>query len=237
MRVAIRHYTQYHYDRSVFLSSHLLKLKPAAHCRTPIESYSLIVKPENHFIHWQQDPFGNFMARIDFQQPTQQLSIEVELVANIAEVNPFDFFLDEYAQSFPFAYDAQLEKDLSPYLEISTPGPNLKQWLRKVDRSTKATVDFLVMLNQMLYQDIGYTIRMQPGVQTDEETLEQALGSCRDTTWLLVQILRQLGLAARFVSGYLVQLTSPTHMQQDGPKEDFTALHAWAEVYIPEQAG
>ena len=232
MRIAIRHHTSYTYDRSVFLSSHILRLKPAAHSRTPIEAYSLIIKPENHFIHWQQDPFGNFMARIDFQEPTQQLSIEVELIANIAEVNPFDFFLDEYAQHFPFVYEAQLEKDLRPYLEISSQGPHLRQWLEKVDRSERAIVDFLVMLNQMVYQDIGYTVRLQPGVQTDEETLAQALGSCRDSAWLLVQILRQLGLAARFVSGYLVQLVSPKHLQ-DGPKEDFTALHAWTEVFIP----
>ena len=244
VRVAIHHHTRYDYDRPVYLSPHILRLKPAAHSRTPIKDYSLQVQPGNHSIHWQQDPFGNFLARVLFQDAVRHMVIDVKLTAELIPINPFSFFLEGYAMDFPFAYEAQLEKDLSLYLEVVEQGPYLRQWLEGVNRSRSGTVDFLVRLNQMVFRDIAYTERMEPGVQTCEETLTKALGSCRDSGWLLVQILRQLGLAARFVSGYLVQLAEPSQSQsqsqggqsqrqQSGPERDFTALHAWAEVYIP----
>ncbi|MES2733840.1 MAG: transglutaminase family protein [Bacteroidota bacterium] len=235
IRVALRHYTRYEYDRLVSLSPHTFRLKPAAHSRTPIEAYSLKITPENHFINWQQDPFGNYLARVVFPDKTREMSVEVEVIAEMVVINPFDFFLDEYAEDFPFEYDAQLRKELVPYLEITEAGPLLKQWLASVDRSKCRIVDFFVMLNQRVYQDIAYTVRMEPGVQTCEETLGRALGSCRDSGWLLVQIFRHLGLAARFVSGYLVQLTADIKSLDgpSGPEADFTDLHAWAEVYIP----
>lgn len=244
VRVAIHHHTRYDYDRAVYLSPHILRLKPAAHSRTRIEDYSLRIQPDNHSIHWQQDPFGNFLARVLFQDAVRYMAIDVKLTAELIPINPFNFFLEGYALDFPFAYEAQLKKDLGPYLEVVEQGPSLRQWLEKVNRSRSGTVDFLVRLNQMVFHDIAYTVRMEPGVQTCEETLTKALGSCRDSGWLLVQILRHLGLAARFVSGYLVQLAEPdatqsqsqggqTQHQQSGPESDFTALHAWAEVYIP----
>jgi transglutaminase-like putative cysteine protease len=244
VRVAIHHYTRYDYDRPVYLSPHILRLKPAAHSRTPIKDYSLRVQPDNHSIHWQQDPFGNFLARVLFQDSVRHMVIDVKLTAELIPINPFSFFLEEYAMDFPFVYDAHLKKDLSPYLEVTENGTYLNQWLEKVDRSRRGTVAFLVELNQRVFGNIAYTERMEPGVQTCEETLTKALGSCRDSGWLLVQILRHLGLAARFVSGYLVQLAEPSQMQsqsqggqtqsqQSGPEKDFTALHAWAEVYIP----
>lgn len=235
MRVAIHHHTNYTYDRAVLLSTHFLRLKPAAHCRTPIESYSLTVSPPEHLIHWQQDPFGNFQARIDFEEFIKELSISVDIIADISSINPFDFFLDDYAQSFPFTYEDQLKKDLAPYLEITEHGQKLMQWIAKIDLSQRATIDFLVMLNTRVYEAIRYTVRMEAGVQSAEETLTNALGSCRDSAWLMVQILRHIGLAARFVSGYLVQLVPDNQVpgSLEGIQEDFTALHAWAEVYIP----
>jgi transglutaminase-like putative cysteine protease len=244
VRVAIHHHTRYDYDRPVYLSPHILRLKPAAHSRTPIKDYSLQVQPDNHSIHWQQDPFGNFLARVLFQDAVRHMVIDVKLTAELIPINPFSFFLEGYAMDVPFVYDAQLKKDLSPYLEVAENGMYLNQWLEKVDRSPRGTVAFLVELNQRVFGNIAYTERMEPGVQTCEETLTKALGSCRDSGWLLVQILRHLGLAARFVSGYLVQLAEPaqtqtqsqggqTQSQQSGPVKDFTALHAWAEVYIP----
>ena len=235
IQIAINHKTAYTFDRPVSLSPHVVRLRPAAHCRTPILSYSLRIEPKDHFINWQQDPFGNYLARIVFPEKTRKLSVEVDVIAEMITINPFDFFLEEYADFFPFTYDAQLTKELGPYLEIKEDAPLLKAWLAKVDRSKTRTVDFLVALNQRLRGDIGYVIRMEVGIQTCEETLGKALGSCRDSAWVLVQILRHLGLAARFVSGYLVQLTADQKCLDgpSGPEADFTDLHAWAEVYVP----
>ncbi|GAB3277277.1 hypothetical protein GCM10027347_51190 [Larkinella harenae] len=235
IRVALDHHTQYNYDRMVFLSSHLIRLKPAAHSRAAIESYSLTIEPANHVLHWQQDPFGNFIARVDFTDAVQTMTIQVQVVARLEPVNPFDFFVDTDAATFPFEYNAQLKKDLAPYLDYSEPGPYLDQWVRQVDQTKRDTVDFLIRLNQQLYQAITYTERLQSGVQTAEETLQRAIGSCRDSGWLLVQILRHLGLAARFVSGYLAQVAAdePAVQKQANAVENTLALHAWAEVYIP----
>tara|TARA_R110000824_G_scaffold279180_1_gene467396 strand:+ start:35278 stop:38427 length:3150 start_codon:yes stop_codon:yes gene_type:complete len=201
----------------------------------PIQAYSLKVSPENHFINWQQDPFSNYLARLVFPEKSRELSIDVEVIVDMTVVNPFDFFLEESVDHFPFKYDRQLKKDLAPYLQITEKGPLMIELLSQVDRSKQATINFLVALNQMVQQRVAYLIRMQPGVQTCEETLQFKSGSCRDSAWLLVQLFRHLGLAARFVSGYLVQLKSDQKALDgpSGPEEDFTDLHAWAEVYIP----
>lgn len=235
IRVAINHKTEYHYDRLVNLSPQVVRLRPAAHTRTPIHSYSLKVLPEKHFINWQQDPFGNYLARLVFPEKTRILSVEVDLVAEMVVINPFDFFLEKHAEHYPFKYSTKLARDLTPYLAINANGPLLKQWLAGINRSRMQTNDFLVALNQRLQQDIGYNIRMEPGIQKCDETLSLRRGSCRDTAWLLVQILRHLGLASRFVSGYLIQLKAD-EKALDGPSgtdHDFTDLHAWAEVYLP----
>jgi len=235
IQVGLRHVTHYRYDRPVRLSPHVVRLRPAAHCRTPILSYSLKVDPANHFLNWQQDAFGNYLARLVFPEPTSELRFEVGLVAEMVVINPFDFFLEEDAENYPVRYDAQLTRDLAPYLEVMEAGPELLKWVGGVDRKRRRTVDFLVELNQKVQRRIAYQIRMEPGVQSCEETLLRAIGSCRDSAWLLVQILRHLGLAARFVSGYLVQLTAdaPSLDGPSGPTQDFTDLHAWAEVYVP----
>ncbi|MDX2167918.1 MAG: transglutaminase family protein [Deltaproteobacteria bacterium] len=235
IHVNLNHFTGYQFDRLVTLSPHLVRLRPAPHCRTPIEAYSLRITPEPYFINWQQDPFGNHVARLVFPERTAEMSVEVDLIADLTVINPFDFFVEDAAQHFPFRYDEQLAIDLAPYLEVKERGPALSRWLAAVDRTPRNTVNFLVELNQRLQQDIGYVIRFEPGVQTCEQTLELARGSCRDTGWLLVQILRHLGFAARFVSGYLVQLTADVKALDgpSGPTADFTDLHAWAEVFVP----
>lgn len=235
IRVALNHKTAYHYDKPIQLAPHVFRLRPAAHSRTPVTAYSLKITPENHFISWQQDPFGNYLARVVFPEKSTELSIEVDLIAEMTVINPFDFFLEEYAEHYPFAYPEQLLKELAPYLEVKENGQLLTSWLAEIDGGKKAIVDFLVYLNQRVNQSVNYSIRMEVGVQTCEETLEKQLGSCRDSAWLLVQALRHMGLAARFVSGYLVQLTADIK-SLDGPSgtdKDFTDLHAWAEVYIP----
>jgi len=236
IRVAVRHKTEYRYDRPVRLHPHVIRLRPAPHSRTPIESYSLQIQPEDHFVNWQQDPFGNHLARYVFPEKTRVFSIEVELIADMIVINPFDFFLEEHAEQYPFEYGPQLTRDLTPYLEVRESGPHLMRWLEAVPRNEKKPlVNFLVELNQRLQSDISYVVRMEPGVQTCEDTLGLGSGSCRDSAWVLVQICRHLGLAARFVSGYLVQLAADEKSLDgpSGPEEDFTDLHAWAEVYLP----
>ncbi len=237
IHVAIEHRTTYRFDRITTIHPHVFRLRPAPHTRTPILAYSMTVSPEDHFINWQQDPFGNYLARLVFNEPTDHLDVTVDLVADMTVVNPFDFFVEESAEKFPFVYDPQTARDLDPYLRpTSRAGARMKRWLDGIDLSTRVRIeDFLVGINQRLFRDIDYSVRMEPGVQTPEETFERGIGSCRDTGWLLVEALRHLGLAARFVSGYLVQLTSDQESLDgpDGPAADFTDLHAWAEVYVP----
>jgi len=235
IHVALRHTTHYKFDRRVALSPHLIRLRPAPHSRTPIVSYTMKVTPETHFINWQQDPFGNYLARLVFPDKTAEFSVDVEVIADMTVINPFDYFIEASASHYPFKYEAALQRELAPYLEAEPAGGKLAAWLAEVPRDRTPSNDFLVALNQRLQKDIAYTIRMEPGVQRCEETLEKAIGSCRDSAWLLVQVLRHLGLAARFVSGYLVQLTSDVKSLDgpSGPEADFTDLHAWAEVYLP----
>jgi uncharacterized protein (DUF2126 family)/transglutaminase-like putative cysteine protease len=235
IHVALNHITRYRYDRPVMLSPQVVRLRPAPHCRTPIRSYSLRVEPATHFVNWQQDPFGNYLARLVFPQATTEFTVTVDLVAEMAVYNPFDFFLEPHAEQFPFAYEPDVKRDLAPYLAKDAATPRFAALLAGIDRTPQATVQFLMGLNQRLQRDIRYLIRMEPGVQAPELTLTNASGSCRDTGWLLVQLLRHLGLAARFVSGYLIQLT-PDVKSLDGPvgaDRDFTDLHAWCEVYLP----
>lgn len=235
IQVALNHKTVYKYDRAVSMSPHVIRLRPAPHSRTPIKAYSLKITPEEHFINWMQDPFGNYEARLVFPEKTTEFSFEVDVIADMTVINPFDFFVEEYAETYPFTYSKELKQELLPYLHIAEDGEKLKKWLSSVDTSKTKINDFLVSLNQRLEKDIGYNIRMEPGVQSCEETLTKKTGSCRDTAWLFVQILRHLGLASRFVSGYLIQLSSDEKSLDgpSGPEEDFTDLHAWCEVFIP----
>ncbi|MCX7083185.1 MAG: transglutaminase family protein [Methylococcales bacterium] len=235
IRVAIRHKTIYRFDRPVSLSPHVFRLRPAVHSRTPIKAYALRIEPKNHFINWQQDPFGNLVARVVFPDKCQKLSVEVEVIADMTVINPFDFFVEAYAENYPFNYDELTIKELQPYLEITENGPLLIQWIKALDISKRSINDFIVDINRHIFSTIGYNIRMEVGIQSCEESLSKLTGSCRDSAWLLVQVLRHLGLAARFVSGYLVQLTSDIKSLDgpSGPEQDFTDLHAWTEVYIP----
>ena len=216
IHVALSHVTEYRYDRPVSLSPQVVRLRPAPHCRTRILSYSQRVEPAGHFINWQQDPFSNYLARLVFPEKTTEFRITIDLVAEMAVYNPFDFFLEPYAEQFPFVYDETLQRELAPYLVKSALTPKFAELLASIDRHEQRTIDFLVALNQRLQHEISYLIRLEPGVQTPEETLIKASGSCRDSGWLLVQALRHLGLAARFVSGYLIQLT-PDVKALDGP--------------------
>lgn len=235
IHVALQHVTHYRYDRPINLGPQVVRLRPAPHSRTRILSYALQVWPGEHFVNWQQDPQGNYLARLVFPEKTEELKVTVDLVAEMAVFNPFDFFLEPHAEKIPFAYVEAEQRELAPYLVTEAGGPMFTRYLAGIERKPTPSVDFLVALNQRVAQDICYLIRMEPGVQTPEETLQLASGSCRDSAWLLVQLLRHLGLAARFVSGYLIQLTADVKAL-DGPsgtEQDFTDLHAWCEVYLP----
>jgi uncharacterized protein (DUF2126 family)/transglutaminase-like putative cysteine protease len=240
MKIALEHRTTYRFDRPIAIGPHVIRLRPAPHSRTPIEAYSLTISPADHFINWQQDPFGNYLARVVFPSKASKLEITVGLVADMGVINPFDFFIESYAETYPFSYPPELEADLKPYLDIpaSALGPLVKEWVASSTTPTsdgQPTVQFLGALNSAIFSDVTYSTRMEEGVQTPDETLSRRIGSCRDSAWLLVTALRQCGLAARFVSGYLVQLApdQPSVDGASGPTEDFTDLHAWAEVYIP----
>lgn len=232
---AVYHLTHYKYDRPVVLGPQIIRLQPAPHSRTKVLSHSLKVQPANHFVNLQQDPYGNFLARFVFPEPVTELKIEVDLVADMTVYNPFDFFVEPSAEAFPFDYPEEIRDDLAIYRTPEPAGPLLQAFLKTVDRSAPNTVNFLVDLNARLQREIAYIVRMETGVFSPEETLAAAKGSCRDSSWLLVQILRNLGIAARFVSGYLIQLR-PDLVALDGPAGtavDFTDLHAWCEVYLP----
>lgn len=237
---AITHRTSYRYDRPVSLGAQTIRLRPAPYARTPIISYALQVSPTPHFINWQQDPQGNFLARVFFPERATQFDVVVDVVADLATINPFDFFLEPEAETFPFAYDPVLADELAPFRVQHPAGPWLKELIKEVKAkflaSPPRTVDMLVAINRLVHERIAYVVRMEPGVYTPEETLTLGKGSCRDSGWLLVTLLRHLGYAARFVSGYLIQLTSdqkPVDGGAAGPERDFTDLHAWAEVYLP----
>ncbi len=235
IHVALTHVTRYRFDRAVNLSPHVVRLRPAPHTRSRVLSYSLRIEPELHFVNWQQDAFANYLARVAFPERTTELVVTVDLVVEMAVYNPFDFFLAPQAEHVPFAYDAALRADLTPYLAHEPLTPRLDALLNSIDRRRRRTVDFLVDVNQRLHAEVRYLIRLEPGVQSPEQTLERGSGSCRDSAWLLVQLLRHLGLAARFVSGYLIQLTADVKPLEgpSGAAQDFTDLHAWCEVYLP----
>ncbi|MGU3433271.1 DUF2126 domain-containing protein [Actinomycetes bacterium M1A6_2h] len=247
IKVALEHRTSYQFDRFTKVYPHEIRLRPAPHARTPIEAYSLTIEPAEHFVNWQQDVFGNFLARVVFPERTNHLSITVGLVADLEAINPLDFFVEEWAENFGFEYKKEDLPDLEPYLrsvdegdEGSGPGVLVTQWVEKMraavrERGEIRTIELLAMINRAVMGDVAYSVRMEPGVQTPDHTLRSAIGSCRDSAWLLVSILREMGLASRFVSGYLVQLSQDVASLEggSGPVEDFTDLHAWCEVYLP----
>lgn len=230
--VALRHRTIYRYDQPVLVGPQTVRLRPAPHARTPVQSFALTVLPEPDTRHWHRDPQGNFVARLSFAQAAARLELLVELTAELGDINPFDFFLEPEAATWPFRYADDLQQELTPYLATVTVQPWLAGLLADLSLVEQPSVDLLVALNNAVHRRIGYVTRMEPGVQDPGETLARASGSCRDVAWLLVQVARSLGYAARFVSGYLIQLADP-QAPVAGIEADTADLHAWAEIYLP----
>jgi transglutaminase-like putative cysteine protease len=231
--VKINHNTRYSYSTPVFLAPHLIRLRPAPHCRTQILSYSLNIKPAQHSIHWQQDPFNNHIARLIFPDKLSELSLQVEITADIVAFNAYDFFIDDYAMTWPFSYKEDLALDLTSYLKPQVHDVSMHNFLSEFKHSSLSTLDFLIAINSNIYNRLRYVERLESGVQSCDTTLTLESGSCRDSAWLLVQALRCFGLAARFVSGYSLQLVDNISVQESAIKKDSTDLHAWTEVYVP----
>ncbi len=232
LRVALHHRTQYDYDKAVSLGPQVIRLRPAAHCRTPILNYSLDVSPATDRIHWQLDPYNNHIARLLFGGKTEKFVVEVDLVAELSSFNPFDFVLEPDAQNYPFKYAPELTKDLAPYLASEPSGTLLRSFIDRTSKRQNSTISFLVELNQEVRREVDYVTRLDAGVQTCEQTLQKRSGSCRDSAWLLVQVLRNLGIAARFISGYLIQIAEETE-GSTAPKNDSADFHAWVEAFLP----
>src|SRR5579863_3198316 len=236
IHVALKHRTIYRYEVAVSLGPQIIRLRPGLHCRTPILSYSLDATPSEHSLSWQLDPSSNQIARLVFQNKTNEFAVDVNLIADLSTINPFEFLLDPAVEEYPFKYGPDLASDLHPYLMVDPPGPLLRTFVESSRDQGTGTVNVLLTLNRKVRDEIRYVTRLEHGIQTSEQTLQKRSGSCRDSAWLLVECLRDLGIAARFVSGYLIQLAvEKTELagSNGGPQADTADLHAWAEAFLP----
>ena len=240
IRVALTHSSRYRYDRDGQLQPHVVRLRPAPHCRTPILAYSLRITPEDHFLNWQQDPVRQLPGAAGLPQAGARADVEVDLVAEMTAINPFDFFVEEYAENLPLpvrglagARAGALQR------RRGRPTRGSARSSRRCTASTRApdaaTSTSSSTSTATSHSALRYDMRMEPGVFEPEETLVRGHGSCRDFAWLEVELLRRLGYAARFVSGYSIQLKPDVKPLDGGPAgvaEDIADLHAWVEVYL-----
>jgi uncharacterized protein (DUF2126 family) len=227
VRVGITHSMLRRFERPVLLSTHWLRLRPAPQTRARITAYSLAVQGGPHYLNWVRDPFENYLARLDVSEPVSTLGLELDLIAELEPINPFDFLSEPDAAQHPFAYPPQLRKELASYLQVTAPGPRCQAWLETLDRAPASTVERLDEVNRRVHAAHGLTATAVPGPVDLEAFLERRTGSCWDAAWLLTLSLRHLGLAARFACGYRIVLA------KESGDQDAVSLHTWSEAYIP----
>ncbi len=222
-RISLRHRIEQRFSRAVRLSTHWLRLRPAPGGRSRVTAYSLKVEAQPHWLNWLRDPLENYVGRLDFPEPVTRLGLDVELIAELEPMNPFDFLVEPYAAEYPFDYPKQLQKELAPYLAAPASGARLDAWLDALDPRLGYIMDFLRQVNSRVNASVPRVLPADSGAIDLEATLASGTGSSRAVAWLATLALRDLGMAARLVSGYRVFLT----------REPSASLHAWTEVYLP----
>ena len=242
-RIALTHTIDRRYARRLVLPTHWLRLRPAPHTKAAIEAYSLSVGTEPHFLNWVRDPFENHLARLDLPEPVFGLNMAVDIVADLAPANPFDFLTEPYAASFPFEYPEQLQKELTPYLHLPKAGPRLADYLGALDADSAYIIEKLGKLTGNVHRSLAIVGSAQPGAVDLEDVVKRGTASPWEAAWLMAVSLRHLGVAARFTAGYRVVLASeavPIHAWTADAEDsetslwlDSASLHAWCEVFLP----
>lgn len=225
-RIALTQRYEYRFSRSVQLSTHWLRLRPAPHTAGRISAYSLRVHAETHYLNWLRDPFENHLARLDFPDPTDAVTLEIDLIAELEPVNPFEFLVEPFAASHPFDYPEQLRKELAPYLRRGTSGSKLNQFLKKLKLKSGYITEQIGAINEYVSNALAVTGPGNPGAIDLETVLHQGHGSAWELAWLLTLTLRNVGLAARVTQGYRIFLDAKA-------KTDTVSNHAWSEVFLP----
>ena len=226
-RLRIRHVTEYIFSRPVTLNQHQLLLRPREGHDVRIESSQLEISPE-YTIKWYRDVFDNSLAVVNFLKPADRLNIASTVVIQHYEDSPLNFSVEEYALNYPFVYKEGERTDLAAYQQsvFIHDQPAIVSWLNDIGLRTRSmeTLELQSMLNQAIHSQFRYQMREEAGVQSPEQTLRIGSGSCRDYATLFIEACRCLGLASRFVSGYL-----------HAPATEIgnASTHAWAEVYLP----
>lgn len=226
-RFRITHNTYYNFSGSVILGTHYLRLRPREGHTLHIESSTLTITPQPT-LRWRHDVEGNSVAIASFSQPTSQLSILSDIIIQQYNEDPLDFVVEQQAVDYPFLYEEDDRVLLQPYM-TDPPIESYKwltDWIGAIWQPGEAIQTYTLMqrICSHIYQTFAYRIREEPGVQSAEQTIALKAGSCRDFAQLFMSAARHLGLAARFVSGYLH--APPTI-------DNFGATHAWAEIYVP----
>ena len=226
-RLHICHTTTYTYSHAVDLLPHTVRMRPREGHDVRIESSRLETTPPST-VHWHRDVYDNSVARMTFLDPTAELSIHGEVVIEHYDELPLDFLVAESAVNFPFRYDPAERVDLLPYTTAAFPEDNesIDKWLRHFWHPGEMVETYVLLdtLNKAIAHNLTYTRREEPGVQAPAATQAQQSGSCRDFATLFMESCRYIGLAARFVSGYLY---CPATEVGSG------STHAWCEVYLP----
>jgi transglutaminase-like putative cysteine protease len=227
MHLTITHLTRYTYDQQVHFQPHLLYLRPRDNPLLKVGEFTFTFSPTAR-VNWMRDDFDNLPASAHFSDPGIVLEICSACQVETVDAQPFDFLLRGYAAAFPFDYEPLHRFNLSIYLTppVQTTQEILRAWIHeRMPKPPSETVAWLAALNWIIFDSITYARRDEPGIQSSLVTVRRGTGTCRDYAMLLIECARTLGIAARFVSGYLFD-----------PADDGTGhgdMHAWVEVFLP----